>query len=516
MVLSFRTTPSFVPGASDTRELGVQVDRLECAPANGGFIRPPARALGAVATAGAAFGAVFAILSPTLVVSLLGSLLFAAALAVTVTTGVGAYARAYLDWTVPVALWIATPLLAFGSSRAWRMRPIHPATGFVLGFSSAVMFIKIVTLLHPSKDVVDAVFHAHRLEWVLGGRYYFTQPMPGGVQFPYAIGLYLAAAPWAHLVRDHVALLRIIVAVIEAIAAALLYVVVCRAWHDRLAGAAAVVLYHMAPLPYAIIGNANLTYAFGQSVSVIAVSVSATLQLGARRFPAFLTLVAAASLAFLSHVGIFPLLAVTLVAAGGLYWWSGTSLRPAGLAIVLATVLAAAFATGSYYAHFPEVFATLNRVTTPAEEPTNAAPRPTTPRPGHVQPALTVPARAARGAALGVRGLGWPLLILAAIGIWVAASGPRDRLRLTLGAWGVSFLVFVAFRILAPVDARYQRYADEFIERVYYTTLPAVAILAGCAAAWGWRRGGGVRWAALAASAASIVVGVRQWIAWIR
>ncbi|MBA2306288.1 MAG: hypothetical protein H0W08_27170, partial [Acidobacteria bacterium] len=190
MILSISTTPPFVPGASDTRELGVQVDRLECAPANGGFVRPPAGALGAVATAGAAFGAVFAILSPTLVVSLLGSLLFAAALAVTVNTGVGAYARAYLDWAAPVALWIAAPLLAFGTSRTWLMRPIHPATGFVLGFSSAVMFIKIVTLLHPSKDVVDAVFHAHRLEWVLGGRYYFTQPMPGGVQFPYAIGLF--------------------------------------------------------------------------------------------------------------------------------------------------------------------------------------------------------------------------------------------------------------------------------------------------------------------------------------
>ena len=66
----------------------------------------------------------------------------------------------------------------------------------------------------------DAVFHAHRLEWVLGGRYFFTQPMPSGVSFPYAIALYVAAAPFASLTRDHVALLRIVVCAAIAFALA--------------------------------------------------------------------------------------------------------------------------------------------------------------------------------------------------------------------------------------------------------------------------------------------------------
>ena len=39
----------------------------------------------------------------------------------------------------------------------------------------------------------------------------------------------------------------------------------------------------------------------------------------------------------------------------------------------------------------------------------------------------------------------------------------------------------------APVDAPFQRYADEFIHRVYGMTLPAVAVLAAFAFARGWR-----------------------------
>jgi hypothetical protein len=515
LTLTISTTPAFVPGASDTRELGIQVDRLECAPAGGGFVSAPAGALAGVTIAGAAFGAVFAVLSPTLIICLAANVTFVAALAFVLNTGVAAYSRSYVEWLTPLALWITAPMLAFGAYRFWRRRPLHPAAGFVLAFSSAVLFIKMATLLHPSKEVVDAVFHAHRLEWVLGGRYFFTQAMPGGVQFPYAIGLYVTAAPWASVVRDHVALLRLVVLVAEAIAAALLYVIVARTWSDRLAGAAAVVLYHTAPLPYAVIGNANLTYAFGQSISVIAVCAAAALTFGRGRLLSFVALFAIVSLAFLSHVGIFPLLAVTLTAAAGLYWWSGPPLRAAALAIVVTTFLAAAFATGAYYAHFPEVFATVNRVTAGSA----VAPQPA---PGvgdtqvRVQPALTMSARASRAVTLGIRDFGWPLLILAAVGAVMVTTTPRDRVNLTLAAWGASCLIFVLFRIVAPVDAVYQRYADEFIERVYYATLPAVAVLAGRTVAVGWRRASPWRLAAAVGAGAAVVIGGRQWIDWIR
>ena len=105
------------------------------------------------------------------------------------------------------------------------------------------------------------------LQLVLSGGYYFTQVMPSGVTFPYAIGLYVVATPWTALTSDYVTLLRTVVCVVEAIAGALLYAAVVKAWGDRTAGALAVMLFHLVPLPYGLIGNANLTNAFGQSVA---------------------------------------------------------------------------------------------------------------------------------------------------------------------------------------------------------------------------------------------------------
>jgi len=450
-------------------------------------------------------------LSPTLILALGGSALFAVGLAYVITTGVAAYSVAYLGWITPLSLWIALPLVVFAVAWASAKRTLHPATGFVLAFTSAVLCLKLLALLHPSKDVVDAVFHAHRLGAVLGGSYYFTQPMPGGVQFPYAIGLYVIALPWATLITDHVALLRIVVTLTEAIAGASLYVAVARGWNDRLTAAIGVVLYHAAPLPYVVIGNANLTYAFGQSVAVLSAALAVTLTMDRRRLWAATALFSVTALAFLSHVGVFPILAVMLVATGGLYWMAHKrGLRAHGTTIVAATVLAAAFAVGAYYAHFPDVYRSLGRVTSASE----AAAAPTSANPA-AQPALTVGARAQRAGQLGLRGIGWPMLCLAGVGVWLVTRRGRDRLTLALAGWGVSFVVFVAFRVVAPVDARYQRYADEFIERVFYATLPAFAILAALALAWIWRRGGAWRIASAVLWLACAVIGVRAWSAWI-
>jgi hypothetical protein len=509
--LTIATTPTFVPSAEDTRQLGVQIDRIVCGPSTGAWVSPPRGALLAVSVAGVAFGVVFALLSPTLIVALGWSAMFAVGLAYAVTAGVAAHSAAYIDWITPVALWITLPLVLFAGAWARAKRTVHPATGFVLAFTSAALCLKLLALLHPSKDLVDAVFHAHRLGAVLGGSFYFTQPMPGGVQFPYAIGLYVVAAPWASLITDHVALLRIVVTLSEALAGAALYAAVVRGWNDRLIGALAVVLYHVAPLPYVVIGNANLTYAFGQSVAVLSAALAVILTTDRRRALAAAALFGVTALAFLSHVGVFPILAVMLVATGGLYWMANArGLRPGGTLIVASTVLAAAFAIGAYYAHFPDVYRSLGRVTSASE----AAAPPTSANPA-AQPALTVGARAQRAGQLGLRGIGWPMLLLAGAGAWLATRLGRDRLTLALTGWGISFAVFVTFRTVAPVDARYQRYADEFIERVYYATLPAFAILAALAIAWAWRRGSAWRIAGVALGLACAVIGVRAWAAWI-
>ena len=115
-----------------------------------------------------------------------------------------------------------------------------------------MLYLKILGLLHPSKLLADAVFHAHRLEWVLSGRYFFTQVMPSGVSFPYAIGLYLFAAPWASLTHDYVTLLRVVVCAADTIAAAMIYLAIVKVWKDPLAAAFAAILYNVVPLTFGI------------------------------------------------------------------------------------------------------------------------------------------------------------------------------------------------------------------------------------------------------------------------
>lgn len=509
--LTIGTTPPYVP-PSDPRQLGVLVDEVRCAP-TGGWVHAAPGALIAVGVAGACFGALFALAFAAIAPLAVAILVFSTGLAALVTTGVAAYSRAYLGWIPPVALGTTVFTLSI-AALAIRRRPLlHPAARFVLAFSAAVLSLKVLALLHPSKEIVDAIFQARRLDWVLGGRYYFTQPMPGGVQFPYAIGLYVTAAPFASIIRDHVALLRIVVCVAEAAAAAMLYIAVVRAWGDRLAGAVAVVLYHAAPLSYIVIGNANLTFAFGQSVAAIAVAAATIWRFERRWLLAAAGLFALASLAFLSHVGVFPLVGLTLFATGLLYaLFGGADLRAAARVVLGASVLAALFAVGSYYAHFPEVYRSLDRVTSSADAPPTPSPTAIsapTPAP------LRVTARATRAARIAMDAYALPLLVLTVLGVAVI-DRQRNRLTLALVAWGVSCAVFLVFRIVAPVDGPFQRYADEFIHRVYGMTLPAVAILAAFGAAWAWRKGAAWRAGASVVVLAAVVLGVREWIAWFR
>ena len=167
----------------------------------------------------------------------------------------------------------------------WRTgSPLRPAARFALAFTAAALYVKLLALLHPSKPAVDVVFQAHRLEWVLDGRLFFTQPMPSGVEFPYTIALYVFAAPWSLLTRDYVTLLRVTVCACEALVGGLLYVMIARTWNDRRTGAVGVALFSLVPISYSVIGNANLTNAFGQSASVVALAVATLWSFTGRAF----------------------------------------------------------------------------------------------------------------------------------------------------------------------------------------------------------------------------------------
>jgi hypothetical protein len=510
-VVSLTSSRTIVPGPSDSRELGVQVDRAVCAPAAGRLNVPPWQTVRDAAMAGAIFGAAFALTGVALGIAATATALVAAIQSLPLSAGPAPYIGFSADMLAP-AFWIALVMVALLQLlERWRASGLHDTARMAVMFSGAALYVKLLGLLHPSKLPVDAVFHAHRFEWVLSGKYFFTQPMPGGVSFPYAIGLYVFAAPWSAIIHDHVLLLRVVVCAAEVVAGALLYPLIVRTWGDRLAAVLAIVLFNLVPLVYGLVGNANLTNAFGEAVALATIAVSSMIP--PRGYWAAGGLFVLSALAFLSHVSTFALLTVTLVTLCIVYRWRGEPvLHRTAWTIFGVTIVAVLFAVVVYYGHFTDVYRAALRVRTDSaiSQPQAAAP--------------SVPSSAPAGQPLGARVvdalgfavtvIGWPMWALACLGIWrLWIEGARDRAALAIVAWGVACLAFLGVALMR-VDAPFQRYAAEFFGRVLLATCPAMVMLAARGAAWALRRRMPVRIAGAILLGWCGILGAQSWIRW--
>lgn len=521
LTIGLAVSPTFVPGPGDRRQLGAQVDSIRCEPAAGGVL-PPRAALVAVAAGGALFAAAFALIGAPLWAAVAGALPVAAAQAVAVAAGPALYTP-HVDRLPWLAAWPAIGVVATALAASMLGRGLTPWARAALAILGAALYLLTLGLLHPSKAIVDAQFHAHRLQWVQEGRYFFTQPMPSGVSFPYAIALYVASLPFTALTRDYASLLRIVVCAAHAAVGLMLYAAIARRWNDRAAGAAAAGLWCLIPQWFVVVGNANLTNAFGQSVATATLLAAAMLPLRIRDVWQIAALFVLASAGFLSHVGTFPMLGLTLVLAAGCCWWLGAAPdRAAGRIIAAVTLAAALTAVVTYYGRFAEVYKTLDRVvnrgaaTAPREGVNReaqavAAPPPRGgPTPGTGQRMLTA-------GEVGLRAVGWPTALLAMVGAVAVVSGRRkDRLSLVLAAWFAGGAAFLAFGVFAPVEDAFYRYTVEFIGRVYYATWPAAVVLAGAGVSWAWRAHLLSRLAAAALLVAAVAVGGGRWLAWFR
>jgi hypothetical protein len=519
LALTIVSSNSFVPGPGDKRMLGIQVDRLHCAPVSGGA-RPPRGVLLHGAAGGAAFGGAVALAGLPMLAGAGVTAVVAGGQALLLSSGLAPYGQ-YPSRLLRVGLWVAGLAVALvWGLRKLRSTPLPAGAATVVLFSAAVLHLKILGLLHPAKSLIDALFHAHRLEWVLSGRYFFTQGMPGGVSFPYAIGLYVFSAPWTMLTRDYVTLLRIVVSTAEVAAGALLYVLVVKTWRDSLAGVLAVVLYNCVRLPYVVVGNANMTNAFGQAVALAAVVAVALCPPRGGGSVFWAGAFALTALAFLSHISTFSLLAMTLVTLGLLYWWrGGEELWQPGRLAVGVTVAAALLAVLVYYGHFMDVYRTAWRARTqapvaspapspPAKAPTDGAAR---------EPGTPMPVRAANAFKSTAVEIGWPILLLAAVGGWrLWVRGARTRLAFVVMALALTYGTFLLASTLSRVDAPFERYAFEFVGRVVLATFPAAVILGAIGAAWAWRAGTVARVASVLCLLAAISGGVRHWESWFR
>lgn len=516
LTLTLTASSTFVPGPADSRQLGLQVDRIACGP-EGGWSWPPARAWRAAALGTAGVAAAAGVLGLGAALSLAVITVMAMGLALLLATGGGAFGR-FPDVVTAVSLaGSALIVVVVLAGRIWPRVRVSTMAALALIVSVVLCALELLALLHPAKQMVDALFQAHRLDWVLAGRYFFTQPLPDGVQFPYAIGLYVTAAPFAALVTDHVLLLRTVVIAANAIAGLALYWTVARWWEDGLAGLIAVALFHLVPLPFVVLGNANLPNAFAQAVAVVTL-VAAT-GLGGGRRVWMIPVALLAALAFLSHVSTLALLAGLLATACVIYFvFGGRAGRVGAVALAAAVIVALVAAGGLYYRHFPEVYArAIDRVwAAPApvavEVPEVQAPD----RPAVLVRPLAWHERAADTAWQTVANVGWPILILAAAGLSISVR-ERDPLSLLLLAWVLAWGLFLVVGTFTRVDTQYQRYAAEFIGRVNLAGYPAAVLLAGRAAARAWRPDARrpIGLAALLLVAVAVAFGINSWRGWL-
>jgi hypothetical protein len=311
--------------------------------------------------------------------------------------------------------------------------------------------------------------------------------------------------------RDYMTLLRVIVCSAQAIAGALLYPVIVKAWADRIAAVTAVVLVNVVPLQYGLVGNANLTNTFGEAVALAAVlSASLVPSAGGLSLVVFFLL---AALAFLSHVSTFALLGATLLALAVCYRTLGEpSLRRTAWFIAGVTIIAAILAIVLYWGHFGEVYKNALRVRASAASQAQVQPSPATNIPAAENVGLVARIANAMTFALGM--VGWPILLCALVGVWRwVVDGGRDRASLAVLAWIFAGLVFLAVAVMR-VDAPFQRYAAEFFGRVLLATFPAAVVLAARGTSWAWNYAVATRVTASLLVLAAAILGVESWMQW--
>jgi len=505
--LSLTATPPFVPGTDDPRQLGVMVREIGCAPAAGGIALPPDHALWSAAFAAGILGAGIGLAGVTVGSAVGAAAALAAGQSLALAAGIAPFS-AYPDRAVSLAFWISLALLAgLVAVEAVRRQPLRNTARFAAIFTAGALYLKLLVLLHPAKFIGDAMFHAHRFMTVAAGNFFFTSIAPGNYEFPYAVALYVAALPFRGLTADPVLLLRVVTTVADALAGILVYVIVARAWRDRLVAAMAVALFTFVPLAFDILGVGNLTNSFGNSLAIVAAALvtAPAFDLAAPWLIALASVAVAA--AFLAHTSTFALLFTILVLAAVAYRLVGRPPlgRPAA-AMLACVAIASVLSVGIYYRHFGPVYrAQYQRISREVTQPDAARAAGEGAAVQHGLGSRTPRERLSLVPGYLSAYIGWPMLALAALGLWrLARTGARDRLGLFVLAWLTACLLFLVLGIATPIDMRH-----------YLAAIPAVAIVAAVGAGWGWARRGRVRWATAFLLLWVVWNATWNWIRWI-
>jgi len=435
---------TFVPGPNDPRALAFIVDRLTL-DARGEKLTPSAETLMAVAAfaGGVALAAVCCLL-PAWIACAAG--IAAGAAATLLLACDAAFLGAYSSSLTPVAIGVvaSAALASLAASRA------SPEMQF--GWRAAAMIaivataIKLAVFLHPNAPIGDGMFHVHRAQAVRAGQYIFTSITPRPFyEFPYPVGLYLAAQPFWNAVPDRVVLLRGITLVTDALVALALFAAAGVRW-GAATGIIATAVAIGVPVVTQSISTANLTNVFGQSCFSLSVAWIGWHLSRRRALAGAVGSVVLLSAAYLSHfstavIGIPAAIAIAVAIASARDPDESRQWKWIAAAVAVAIVLSYAI----YYARFHEVYArTWSRVGQEGAETSLVA----TLAEHSENKAVTL-------SRFLLANYGWGALVLAAAGALIALRRDwRNGWTLVLAAVGVVCGAFLLLGALTPIEMR--------------------------------------------------------------
>ena len=131
MTFALSSAPVFMPGPSDRRQLGVQVDRFSCQLMDAAWTLPPRRSIVTAMISGAFVGAAFGLAAGFPLWALGAVVLIAIAQAIPLAAGAAPYTTSYQIGVARLALWTMVPLAPrwpFGSGAPSIKRAVldHP------------------------------------------------------------------------------------------------------------------------------------------------------------------------------------------------------------------------------------------------------------------------------------------------------------------------------------------------------------------------------------------------------
>jgi hypothetical protein len=336
--------------------------------------------------------------------------------------------------------------LAGGSLAAAGKLKLSPGELAALSGVFALAFIvRYGGMIYPQFISSDLGMHAHRLEMVLNGNLFFTNPLPDGREAPYPPAYYILLAPLGYLWSDHQGLLKLSSSLLDASSVLIMAYILRKANFGGIAPAVSGLVYAFTPYLFMVLSWGNHTNVFGEwaGLLLLAALISLVGGTGKLGFPLAAVGVLAA-LTFTSHYGslLVSLLAVAVLLALAILLASPEGRKRAvfgGITIGLA--LAAVYLL--YYSHFSTLI---------ASQAANVAGS------GGSSAATDVLTRLAKlgKSDLGLLGYLSPVLLFGGIGLAVVNRGKRSAFAIGLAGWTLAAIGFGIFGRVVGMETRHE------------------------------------------------------------